>query len=165
MRRLIGQLLRYGTIGALGVVLDLSLFNALRATVLSPDAVAAGPVLAKVASGLVAIVAVWLGNRYWTFRAHRRRRAVREALEFFAVALGGLAIGLGCLVVSHYVLGFRSAAADNLSTNVVGLALGSVFRFSLYKLWVFHPGRTAAEAPTAAERQALAGVGTTSGDR
>jgi putative flippase GtrA len=141
MRRLALQLARYGTVGALGVVVDLGLFNLLRATVFEPDRVAAGPLLAKIASGVIAIVVVWLGNRYWTFRATRRSHALREALEFFAVALGGLLIGLACLGVSHYLLGFTSAAADNLSTNVIGLALGSVFRFTLYKLWVFHPER------------------------
>ena len=114
MRRLALQLARYGTVGALGVVVDLGLFNLFRATVFEPDRVEAGPILAKVASGVIAIVVVWLGNRYWTFRATRRSHALREALEFFAVALGGL---------------------------LIGLALGSVFRFTLYKLWVFHPER------------------------
>jgi len=146
MRRLALQLVRYGTVGALGVVVDLGLFNVFRATVFDPERIAAGPLLAKVASGVIAIVVVWLGNRYWTFRATRRSRALREAAEFFGVALGGLLIGLACLGVSHYVLGFHSAAADNVSSNVVGLALGSVFRFTLYKLWVFHPARTGVEA-------------------
>ncbi|GAA0958477.1 GtrA family protein [Frigoribacterium faeni] len=152
MRRLVLQLARYGTVGALGVVVDLGLFNVLRATVFDPERLDSGPVLAKLASGLIAIVVVWLGNRYWTFRATRRRRAFREAAEFFAVALGGLLIGLACLGVSHYVLGFRSAAADNLSSNVIGLALGSAFRFTLYKLWVFHPARTSVETDPAPAR-------------
>ena len=47
------------------------------------------------------------------------------------------AIALLCLWISHYVLGFTSLLADNLSTNVVGLALGTAFRFVLYRYWVF----------------------------
>jgi putative flippase GtrA len=146
MRRLLGQLVRYGTVGAIGLVVDLGVFNLLRATVLDPAQVASGPVLAKVASGVISIVVVWLGNRLWTFRATRRERPVREAVEFFAVALGGLAIGLACLAVSHYVLGLRSALADNVSSNVVGLALGSAFRFTLYRAWVFSPRRADSRA-------------------
>jgi hypothetical protein len=50
-------------------------------------------------------------------------------------------IGLGCLFVSHYLLGFESRLADNISSNVIGLGLGTLFRFTLYKLWVFAPHR------------------------
>lgn len=142
MLRLARQLVRYGLIGLCGLVVDLGVFNALRLTVFDPEVTAGGPVLAKVASSVVSIVVVWLGNRYWTFGDTRRDRAAREAVEFFAVALGGMVIGLACLWVSHYVLGYRSALADNVASNVVGLALGTVFRFTLYRLWVFHPSRT-----------------------
>lgn len=144
MHRLFRQLVRYGLVGLCGLVVDLAVFNALRLTVFSPDDVAAGPLLAKLVSSLVSIAVVWLGNRLWTFGETRRApgQALREALEFFAVALGGMGIGILCLYVSHYVLGFTSPLADNVSSNVVGLALGTAFRFTLYKLWVFHPART-----------------------
>lgn len=55
-------------------------------------------------------------------------------------------IGLTCLWVSHYVLGYTSLLADNISSNVIGLALGTVFRFWLYREWVFRPRRASAEA-------------------
>ena len=57
------------------------------------------------------------------------------------MSLGGSAIGLACLWVSHYVLGYTSILADNIAGNVVGLALGTAFRFSFYRLWVFAPER------------------------
>ncbi|HEY0374022.1 MAG TPA: GtrA family protein, partial [Amnibacterium sp.] len=50
-------------------------------------------------------------------------------------------VGLGCLWVSHYLLGMDSPLADNVSANVVGLLLGSVVRFALYRHWVYHPRR------------------------
>src|SRR5690606_22520432 len=80
-------------------------------------------------------------NRFWTFREHRGRQLWREFGEFLLVSLGGSAIGLACLWVSHYVLGFTSILADNISGNVIGLALGTAFRFTFYKLWVFAPHR------------------------
>jgi putative flippase GtrA len=58
-------------------------------------------------------------------------------------------IGLACLAVSHYVLGLTSPLADNVSSNVVGLALGTTFRFTLYRAWVFHPARTGGPAAVA----------------
>jgi putative flippase GtrA len=142
MRLLLTQLTRFGMVGAVGLVLDVAIFNALRLTVLSPEELHEGPVIAKVISTTVAIAANWIGNRYWTFGQSRRTAAVREGLEFLAVSIGGMLIGLGCLWLSHYVFGFTSLLADNIATNVVGLALGTAFRFTLYKWWVFAPHRT-----------------------
>ena len=57
------------------------------------------------------------------------------------ISLGGMGISLLCLWVSHYLLGFTSLLADNIATNGVGLVLGTAFRFTFYRLWVFKPGR------------------------
>lgn len=145
MRTLLPQLARFGTVGLVGLVIDVTLFNVLRVTVLAPELFSEGPVLAKVISTSVAITVNWLGSRYWTFRLEHRRPAAREALEFMVVSVGGLVIAVACLVISRYALGFTSLLADNIASNVVGLGLGSAFRFVLYRAWVFHPRR----APTA----------------
>ncbi len=117
-------------------------------TILAPEELHQGPFIAKVISTSLAILANWLGNRYWTFRHHRRQQAIREGVEFVLVSIGGMLIALGCLWVSHYLLGFTSPIADNISTNVVGLVLGTAFRFTFYRLWVFNPDRP---VPRAAE--------------
>jgi putative flippase GtrA len=137
MRALVTQLGRFGLVGLVGLAIDVGVFNILRLTVLSPDDVHEGPVIAKVISTSLAIVANWLGNRYWTFGHERRPHWIREAVEFGLVSVGGMLIALGCLWVSHYALGLTSVVADNISTNVVGLVLGTVFRFTFYRLWVF----------------------------
>jgi putative flippase GtrA len=143
VKALVTQLLRFAAVGGVGFVVDVAVFNLLRVTILAPEQLHEGPVLAKVASTSIAILVNWLGNRYWTFGPHRRPQALREGLEFVLVSIGGMAIGLACLWVSHYLLGFTSLLADNISSNVVGLALGTAFRFWLYRTWVFHPERTA----------------------
>lgn len=143
VRRLLVQLAQFGLVGAAGLLVDLTVFNALRLTVLAPENIDTGPLIAKVVSTLLAIVTNWLGNRYWTFASDRRSNTLREGIEFFAVSLAGMGIGLGCLWVSHYLLGFTSVLADNISANVVGLGLGAVFRFTLYRYWVFSPSRRA----------------------
>lgn len=142
MRKLLGQFLRFGVVGGVGFVVDLGLFNLLRLTVLAPESLHEGPVLAKVISTSVAIACNWIGNRLWTFREHRGRQLWREGIEFALVSLGGMLIGLGCLFVSHYLLGFTSVLADNISSNVIGLGLGTLFRFALYRFWVFAPHRS-----------------------
>jgi putative flippase GtrA len=137
LRTLLTQLTRFGLVGLIGLVIDVGVFNLLRVTVLSPEAMHEGPVIAKVISTSLAIVANWMGNRHWTFARERRGHLAREGAEFFLVSFGGMLIGLACLYVSHYVLGFQSLLADNISSNVVGLALGTAFRFWGYRVWVF----------------------------
>jgi putative flippase GtrA len=141
MRKLLTQFARFGVVGAVGLVVDLGIFNLLRVTVLSPENLHEGPFIAKVISTTVAIGCNWIGNRHWTFREHRGRQLFREGVEFGIVSVGGMLIGLACLWISHYALGFTSLLADNISSNVIGLGLGTAFRFALYRLWVFAPHR------------------------
>ena len=141
MRKLISQFAGVGAVGLVGLVIDVSLFNLLRATALNPDYVQHGALWATLVSTSVAIVFNWLGNRYWTFRHERRAHWWREGIEFALVSLGGLLIALGCVWFSEQVLGLHSLLSDNIAKNVVGLVLGTIFRFTFYRLWVFRPSR------------------------
>lgn len=153
-RTLLTQLVQFGLVGGIGFIVDTSVFTALRLTVLAPEHVHAGPVIAKVVSTAVAILANWLGNRYWTFREHRSDRGGREAVEFFLVSLLGMGVSLACLWTSHYAMGLTSALADTVSANVIGLVLGSAIRFVLYRYWVYAPRRASAPVAAAASRPA-----------
>jgi putative flippase GtrA len=94
---------------------------------------------------VVATTVAYVGNRQWTFR-HRERQGMRkEYLLFFGFNAVGLAIALGCLGTSHYLLDLTSPLADNVSANVIGMALGTVFRFWAYRRFVF----VEADAPPA----------------
>ncbi len=137
------QVAKFSAVGAVGFVVDVALFNLLRATVLSPELVASGPLIAKSLSTTVAIAVNWIGNRLWTFGTQRTRNTLREGVEFFVVSVVGMAIAVGCLWFSREVLGYTSLLADNIASNVVGLALGAAFRFLLYRYWVFAPSRAA----------------------
>lgn len=139
MRALVTQLTRFGLVGLIGLGVDVGIFNLLLLTVLRPDVVHEGPIIAKVISTSFAIMANWMGNRHWTFRGDRRHHWFREGVEFALVSVGGMAISLSCLWLSHYALGFTSLLADNIATNGVGLVLGTAFRFTFYRLWVFRP--------------------------
>ena len=129
--KLVRYALKFGVVGLVGFFTDVGLFNLLRIGLFDE------PIAPKVISVAVATLVTWFGNRYWTFREHRRRNYLLELLEFAAVAVGGLLIGLLCLWVSHYLLGFDNLVADNISGNVIGLFLGTAFRFFLYRFWVY----------------------------
>ena len=131
------QLVGFIGVGAIGFLVDVGVFNLLRQTLLSPDHVHGGAILAKVVSVALAITVNWLGNRYWTFRDARRADVAREALEFVVASSTGGAVALLTLGVSHYLLGLHTALADNVAANVIGLMLGSAVRFVGYRHWVF----------------------------
>ena len=133
---LIAQLAKFGVVGAVAYVVDVGLFNLL-SYVGSPPLLEGQPLAAKVASAGVATVVAWLGNRYWTFRHQRRPDRAREFGLYLVMCMIGLLISLSCLWVSHYVLGFTSPLADNISANVIGLAAGTAFRFWAYRRFVF----------------------------
>jgi putative flippase GtrA len=129
--KLVRYALKFGVVGLVGFFTDIAIFNLLRVSVFDE------PIAPKIISVAIATLVTWFGNRYWTFREHRRKNYLLELLEFGAVALGGLLIGLLCLWVSHYLLGFDSIVADNIAGNVIGLFLGTAFRFFLYRFWVY----------------------------
>jgi putative flippase GtrA len=95
------------------------------------------PLTAKILSAAVATLVAWLGNRYWVFARHRTDSRLRELAAFALANVGGVLIAVGCLAFSHYVLDLTSPLADNVSANVIGLALGTAFRFAAYKWFVF----------------------------
>jgi putative flippase GtrA len=142
--RLLPQLIKFGAVGAVGFVVNLLVFNALMLFVLAN--VPHKTLYSTAIATLVAIGTNWVGNRYWAFSSNRSDNATREGVEFLIVSLAGMAIPLLCVWVSHYLLGYQSLLADNISNNVVGLALGTLFRFAFYRWWVFSPERAAARA-------------------
>lgn len=139
------ELAKFGVVGVIAYVVDLGSFNVLRATVFDDR-----PLTAKIVSTVLATTVAFFGNRQWTFRHRGRQDVRREYLLFFALNAVGLAIALSCLGVSHYLLGFDSALADNVSANVVGMALGTVFRFWTYRKFVFTAAPEPQSVPAAA---------------
>ena len=122
---------KFGIVGAVAYVVDVGLYNLLRFEV------ELGPLTSKAISTLVAVTVAYVGNRYWTWRDRSRKGVRREYLMFALVNGGGLAIQLICLGFTVYVLGLHGRLAENIAGNIVGVALGTMFRFWAYRTWVF----------------------------
>ena len=142
-RALRRQLGRFGVVGALAYVVDVGSFN-----LLSYGAGGVGgwledaPLTAKCLSVCLATLVAWAGNRWWTFRDRRRSALLPELGLFVAMNGAALAISLLCLGFTVHVLGLTGPVAANTSANVVGVALGTAFRFYAYRTWVFRAPRT-----------------------
>ena len=132
------EIAKFGIVGLSGLVIDIGLFNILR--FYGPDGQGPmydRPISSKIISVAVATTFAYAGNRYWTFRHRGRGNIGREYLLFFGLNAIAMSIAVGCLWFSHYIMGWTSALADNISANVVGLGLGTLFRFWSYRKFVF----------------------------
>jgi putative flippase GtrA len=91
---------------------------------------------ANVIATVAAMIVTYFGSRYWTFRHRERGDVGRETVLFFVLNGIGLGIQLACLGTAKYGLGLT----DKLSLNVallLGICLGTLFRFWSYRKWVW----------------------------
>ncbi len=134
-------------VGGTGYVVDVATFNALLST---PGLAGRDPMIARVIAVGVAMVVTYLGNRFLTWRGRSSEEVARQVTLFVVFNLVGMGFSVGALFVSHDLIGLTGRVADNLSANVVGLLLGTAFRYWSYKRYVFTRPGTAVVA-TAAE--------------
>ncbi len=127
------EIAKFGIVGSFAFVIDVGLFNFL----LYVGPLQDKPLTAKAISVIAATTFAYFGNRFWTFRHRGRTHMGREYILFFALNGVAMLIALSCLWLSHYALGLDSPIADNISANVIGLGLGTLFRFWSYRKWVF----------------------------
>lgn len=131
---LLREIAKFGIVGSCAFIIDVGLFNIL---MFGPGPLNDKPLTAKAVSVIAATTFAYFGNRFWTFRHRGRTHMGREYVLFFALNGIAMLIALSCLWFSHYALGLDSPIADNISANVIGLSLGTLFRFWSYRKWVF----------------------------
>ena len=142
-RILIKEVVAFGIIGILALVIDLGIYNLLLHHNL-------GPLKAKFVSTVVSTAFAYVGNLKFSF-SHRARSSLgKEAGLFFGINAITLLIAEAILALFAYPLDYRD---DHLVMNVVNLftiGIGTIFRFWAYKRFVFlHPDRVAAGLPDA----------------
>ena len=142
---LVHEFSKFGTVGGVAFLCDLTIFNVLLGT-------GTETLTAKTVSTLLAATIAFTGNRFWTWRHRERRGLAREYTQYFLLNAVGLGIGLSCLAISHYGLGqiwpvLQSPVADNISGQLVGTALGTLFRFWSYRRFVFRDAAVPDPAP------------------
>lgn len=133
-RLLTREVVTFLAVGAAGYGVDVTAFNLLlsRGPLAGHD-----PSLARTAAVGAAMCVTYAGNRTLTWRAHPHRNRRREVLLFVLFNIVGFGLSVATLAISHDLLGLTSRTADNISANVIGLALGTAFRFLTYKHFVF----------------------------
>ena len=128
---------KFFSVGALAYLVAVGGFNSLVHLKNAP--LASKPLTASIISGVISILVAYLGNRHWTWKDRQRTGAKREVFLFFIINGIALLFGVICLAISRYILGLDSALADNISANVIGVGIGTIFRFWSYRTIVFKP--------------------------
>jgi putative flippase GtrA len=131
---LVHEVGKFGTVGAIALVVNSGVFNAFLVVV--PDK----QIYARVIATTVATCVTYVGNRYWTYRDRDRTGRRREMFFFFLVNGIAMVIEVLFVFISKYGLGQDGALAMNIASYVFGLPLGMVFRLYCYRTFVFPEG-------------------------
>ena len=129
------ELGRFFGIGLIAYIVGAGGFNLL--VHLDSAPLASKPITASVISGTISILVAYFGNRHWTWKHRKWSGTGREITLFFVINGISLGINAVCLAISRYVLGFDSLIADNIASNVIGVGIGTMFRFWSYRTFVF----------------------------
>ena len=122
------QLGKFCTVGAVGYVVNLAVYDAL---------IHAGVhyLAAATCSFLVAVTSNYTWNRLWTFRDQRGHLGV-QGVRFFLVSLAALGANLGLLAFLVSVGG-----VDKFIANAIAILLVMPLNFVGNKLWSFRRSR------------------------
>jgi putative flippase GtrA len=131
-RQLIHELAKFGVIGAVAFAVTWGGTNFLH------FGLGMGPLTSNTIATVVATTIAFAGNRYWTFRHRAASGLGREYFLFFVLNGMGLLIQLLCIGFTHYTLKLDDRFSYNVAL-IIGIGLGTLFRFWSYKKWVFLP--------------------------
>jgi putative flippase GtrA len=126
------EVMKFGVVGGIAFVIDTSIFLWMMGGPMQGS-----EVKAKIVAGIVATMFSWVANRYWTFRHRRRASVVRELVLFLIMNGIGLFIAAACVWVTKYWLHLTDQTSLFVAGSIVGLVLGTIFRFFAYRFWVF----------------------------
>lgn len=129
---LVHELSKFGTVGAVALVVNMAVFNTMLIAIKDKQ------IVATVVSTIVATVVAYLGNRHWTYR-DRAGNTDRHREMFFFFLINGVAavIEVVAVFIAKYGVGHDGPLAVNIAKYGFGLPLGMLFRLVTYRTWVF----------------------------
>ncbi|MBK5994140.1 GtrA family protein [Streptomyces sp. MBT58] len=143
------EVAKFGVVGAVGLLVNILVFNMLRHTT------DLQVVRASVLATFVAILCNYVGFRYWTYRDRDKSGRTRELTLFLLFSAAGAVIENGVLYLATYGFDWNTPVQSNVF-KILGIGIATLFRFWSYRSWVFKtlPDRAlpAEEAALPAER-------------
>ncbi|ADG77681.1 GtrA family protein OS=Tsukamurella paurometabola (strain ATCC 8368 / DSM / CCUG 35730 / CIP 100753 / JCM 10117 / KCTC 9821 / NBRC 16120 / NCIMB 702349/ NCTC 13040) OX=521096 GN=Tpau_1048 PE=3 SV=1 [Tsukamurella paurometabola] len=133
------ELIKFAIVGATTCVFDLAIFYSLVFTVLDEK-----PTVAKIFSGVCAVILSYILNREWSFKNRGGRERHHEALLFFVISGIGVLIMAAPIFIANNVFNLRATdskttliVVDFVLNYIVGNLLQMAFRFWALRRWAF----------------------------
>lgn len=138
-RSLIDETARFLAVGGVATLVAFVIFNFLvhGFYLTSNPWLAAHPTLAYIIANSIGMVISYRGTKLWAFKNRETYHADGGRTAYVAINLATMTLPVGCLWISRNLLDLDSAFADNIAANVVGLGLGMVARFYLFRQVIF----------------------------
>src|SRR5215467_2671069 len=147
------EIAKFGTIGLINIGVNSAVVNLLWLT----PWLHGSQVKAKAIATIVAATSAYFMNRHWTYRNRPKSSLRREYTLFFAFNLVGLFIEVGAVSVAKYWLHRTDLLVLNIF-SLLGIALGTLFRFWAYRTHVFKLEPAGASGSPSAARTPAAPV-------
>jgi putative flippase GtrA len=129
------ELAKFGTIGLINLGVNIGVFNLLLLLPLTDGS----EVKSKAVATVVATTSAYFLNRHWTYRNRPKSTLRREYTLFFFFNAVGLVIETGFVALAKYGLDLTNLVWLNVF-SILGIAVGTAFRFWAYRTHVFKLG-------------------------
>ncbi|MDT0201915.1 GtrA family protein [Nocardioides sp. AE5] len=138
-RRLIDETLRFLAVGGVATLVAFVIFNVLSHGfyVFDDPPLHGHPTLSYVIANSIGMVISYRGTKMWAFKHRETALADGGLTAYVAINLATMTLPIGCLWISRNILDLDSAYSDNIAANVVGLGLGTIARFYLFRQVIF----------------------------
>lgn len=138
-RRLLGESSKFAVVGIVSTFVSIVVFNLLvhGYWFIDEAPLRHHAITAYVIASLAGMVVSYRGSRSWAFRDREPRHPDGGRTAFVAINLVTMLLPITCLWISRNAFGLTDPISDNVSANVVGLFLGFVSRFYLFRRFVF----------------------------
>ncbi|MFJ9392326.1 GtrA family protein [Nocardioides sp. NPDC101246] len=136
--RVFGEAIRFMMVGGIATAAAFVLFNGLvHGFFLGAGPMNGQPIPAYIIANTVGMLISYDLSRRWTFRHRVSDHPDGGFTAYVVINAITMVLPIACLYCTRSVFGWDSAIADNVSANVVGVLMGQVARFFLFRKFVF----------------------------
>jgi putative flippase GtrA len=138
-RRLLTESGKYALVSIVATLVAFFLFNWLVHGwgTMDQAPLARHAVTAYVLANSFSMIISYRGTRSWAFKNRKTRHPDGGRTAFVVINLAAMVFPVACLWITRNWLGLEDPLSDNIAANVVGLFLGFLARFYLFRRFVF----------------------------
>ena len=157
-RRVATEIGRFAVVGGLATLVAVLIFNALVHGYWFSAPLGDHVIWAYIIANTVGMAISYRGSRSWAFAHRPPRFADGGRTAYVLINIATMILPIACLKFSRDVLGRTDPLSDNIAANVVGLGLGMVARYYLFRTLVFlkpaggYPGEARQEPSELSQR-------------